>query len=394
MHIINYFQPQLGYEEYYVPRTQIKLGHDVFVVTSNRYYPFPSYNSVYKSILGDRFSPNQGFNSENGIPTVRLPTLFEFDSSVSLKHLKNTLNKLQPDVIHIHGFFFPITLQALKSSPSYSKIVLDAHMIPPLTGVSKISDVLKLLYLNVFHKKIYDLYIRKKIHAIYVTKEQVANYLKKKYRIFPPIVPLGVDTDLFNHSKYDHEALRKRLEFESEDFILFYSGKIIRRKGLLDLVNIYNIIREKKDNFGLLMVGGGDAKYVKYLLEKVNPKYRDKLRVIPFTHHHDLPQYMSVGNLGCWLGEIPSASINEILGVGRPILVNIFEGKNLSNRGYIFAKQHISVQESVSLIQKLANDIEFYKKCCLQARKFAIENLDWKVTTETILSIYNKRRLK
>ena len=58
LHIINYFQPQLGYQEYFLAKEQVKMGHKVYVVTSNLYFPFPNYEQTFQNILGPRkFNP-------------------------------------------------------------------------------------------------------------------------------------------------------------------------------------------------------------------------------------------------------------------------------------------------------------------------------------------------
>ncbi|MFX0022564.1 MAG: glycosyltransferase family 4 protein [Candidatus Hermodarchaeota archaeon] len=392
VHIVSYFQPQLGYEEYYVPKYQLSLGHDVFVVTSERYHPFPHYESIYEEILGSRFSPNIGFHHEEGIPTIRLPIIFELDSSVGLKHLRNTMKRLKPDIIHIHGFFFPIVLQTIINTPTSSKIVIDEHMIPPFPYILNIKNFLKAVYLKVIHKVLFKLYVQKRIHAIYVTKEEVSNYIEKKYNIVAPIIPLGVNTNIFDHSKYNSIALRENLGFKNDDFLLFYSGKLIRKKGLLTLIRIYNNLRQEGDNYGLLLIGSGPSKFVDFLKKRIEIQYHDKVKIIPFLNHTILPEYMSVGNLGCWIGEIPSASINEFLGMGKPVLVKVFEGKNLSTNGYNFALKYESVKESVNWIQSLANDSDLYQSICDNARNFAIQNLDWETTTRMILGIYNKAK--
>ena len=39
LHVIPYFQPEYGYEEYFHAVAQQRLGHDVFVATSKFYNP-------------------------------------------------------------------------------------------------------------------------------------------------------------------------------------------------------------------------------------------------------------------------------------------------------------------------------------------------------------------
>lgn len=39
VHVIDYFQPRLGYQETFLAKEHPKLGHEVYVVTSDRYNP-------------------------------------------------------------------------------------------------------------------------------------------------------------------------------------------------------------------------------------------------------------------------------------------------------------------------------------------------------------------
>ncbi|MFX0093637.1 MAG: glycosyltransferase, partial [Candidatus Hodarchaeota archaeon] len=173
-----------------------------------------------------------------------------------------------------------------------------------------------------------------------------------------------------------------------EGFTLFYSGKIVPRKGLIEIINIFNILGKKYD-VNLLMVGSGDQKYLEFLKKGIKNGLKDRVRIVPFIPHKRLPMYMSIGHLGCWLGSIPSASINEFLSVGRPILVKIFEGRNLERLGYSFAKKHMNLKNSLRWIQSLIEDTALYKEQCNQARNYALNHLDWKITTKQIIHLYN-----
>ena len=42
VHVIGYFQPEYGYEEYYTALTQLKFGHEVHVITSDRIVNVPA----------------------------------------------------------------------------------------------------------------------------------------------------------------------------------------------------------------------------------------------------------------------------------------------------------------------------------------------------------------
>jgi hypothetical protein len=76
VHLIDYFQPVLGYQEAFLAREQLRLGNEVTVVTSDRYAPFPDYMNTVYPLLGERIRAPGRF-IEEGIPVWRLPVQFE-----------------------------------------------------------------------------------------------------------------------------------------------------------------------------------------------------------------------------------------------------------------------------------------------------------------------------
>ena len=46
--LIDYFQPKLGYQEFFLAKEMQKLGHQVYVATSNYYFPFPDSLYAYE----------------------------------------------------------------------------------------------------------------------------------------------------------------------------------------------------------------------------------------------------------------------------------------------------------------------------------------------------------
>ena len=50
IHVVDYFQPILGYQEVFLAKEQAKLGHDVVVITSDRYAPILYTNNAANSL--------------------------------------------------------------------------------------------------------------------------------------------------------------------------------------------------------------------------------------------------------------------------------------------------------------------------------------------------------
>jgi glycosyltransferase involved in cell wall biosynthesis len=387
VHLISYFQPQLGYEEFYLSSNQIKNGHKVYIVTSDKYFPFPHYNDIYFNILGKRTGLNKGLNLEYAIPTIRLESYFEFRTILLFKNLNKILNKIDPDIIHVHEFLLPILFQIIMKSNIHSKIIVDCHTTPLLI-LSEKFYVLKLIYLKI-HKFFFHLFMKKRKFFAYVTKESVFDFIKKNYRIIPKIIPLGVDLDKFNPTNYNNILIRKEMNIDINGFVLFYSGKIIPNKGLEILIKTFNILGEKH-NVYLLFIGNGPENYSKVLENKINLKLLQNFKKINFVDHNVLPKYMAIANLGLWLGSIASASINEFIAMGKPVAVKIFEGYNLEKKGYKFAKQYKNILDLLTWIKMLINDQKYYQTICEEAENFAKNELDWNVKTKELLKIYNE----
>ena len=54
LHVIHYYHEGFGYQENWLAAHQIKLGHEVCVVTSDYYFPFPNYEATMAPTLGSR----------------------------------------------------------------------------------------------------------------------------------------------------------------------------------------------------------------------------------------------------------------------------------------------------------------------------------------------------
>ena len=106
VHVIGYFQPELGYEEFYTAREQVRLGHDVAVVTSDRIFPFSAEIKSALSSAGLDMTTRKrgtGVSDLEGVSVHRLPTAFEwFYDCVAVHGLKESLSLLKPEIVHAH----------------------------------------------------------------------------------------------------------------------------------------------------------------------------------------------------------------------------------------------------------------------------------------------------
>jgi hypothetical protein len=123
-HVIDHFQPWLGYQEVQVPREQAALGHTVCVFTSDRYIR----NSVEE---GRSRVAACGRTSFDGVEVVRLPVYFEAPTEAGymiMRGLGAALGEFAPEVVHCHNLlsFTAVHCALIRRRLRYTLIV-DSH---------------------------------------------------------------------------------------------------------------------------------------------------------------------------------------------------------------------------------------------------------------------------
>src|SRR3989338_2559674 len=99
VHLMGYFVPELGYQEYYLAKKHRDMGHDVYVVASDLLYPFPNIENMLKESGAGNTSRNRkpGLAVVDGIKVCRLKHFFEYSDFILAKGLKQTLAGINPD---------------------------------------------------------------------------------------------------------------------------------------------------------------------------------------------------------------------------------------------------------------------------------------------------------
>ena len=224
VHVQSYFQPHLGYQEYFLCKSMAKLGHDVHIITSDRYAPFLGFKKTKERIVGC------GEQTLDGFKIHRISIYFESRGRIMLKGLMKKIISLNPDLIILHGstnFVNPIVL--LNSKKLNAKIVIDEHH---MTIIENKSLFAKLFY------SIWGYFYRKLIKDDSISLVGVApnccEFLSNKYNI--PLdqinyIPLGADTDLFYPDQEKCISIRKKLNINKDEILIIYTGKINEEKN-------------------------------------------------------------------------------------------------------------------------------------------------------------------
>ncbi len=129
VHVIDYFQPKLGYQETFLAKEHARMGHEVYVVTSDRYNPIVYSGNAAKLVLGRRIV-DSGFFTEEDIKVWRQKTLFEIPHAIWMLGLEKRIQELEPDIVVVHGIvsFSAIRIARLKKKSGNFKLIYDDHM--------------------------------------------------------------------------------------------------------------------------------------------------------------------------------------------------------------------------------------------------------------------------
>jgi glycosyltransferase involved in cell wall biosynthesis len=71
----------------------------------------------------------------------------------------------------------------------------------------------------------------------------------------------GIDTDRFDRKRINTSrlsSLRKDLKLEHYDFVVGFSGRLVKDKGIIELIRAFNCLHEKYPTIALLLVGMWD----------------------------------------------------------------------------------------------------------------------------------------
>ena len=107
----------------------------------------------------------------------------------------------------------------------------------------------------------------------------------------------GVNTKKFDRalfSKNDYTALRKKMGFSKDDFVLLFVGRLTKDKGIRELLKAYSLLRYKHQEIKLLLVGP-EEKDFQETLKFVN--LSDMEGVVFTGYARDPEKYMFISDL-------------------------------------------------------------------------------------------------
>ena len=349
-HVIDYFQPALGYQETYLAKTQLAEGHQVRVFTGDRYFPYPSYDLTYGNHLGPR-KVGTGLRIEEGIPVTRLSTAGEVFDRLFLLGLHRALEVFAPDYLHVHSVTsFTAWQVAGHRFTRRPVLVFDDHM-SGVTPKSMKREAMRWFYQCCMQRRI----AAAADHVVAVSRV-TRDYLREVLH-FPEeklaYIPLGYMPELFHPDAAARTEVRNDLGVSEHEVVGIYTGKLTRAKGMPQLAEALTRLKKHHPDLGFIYVGDGEAEVLE-LLSHQDPGARVVHQ--PFVSPERLNAWYCAADFGIW-PDGATVSHLEAIACGLPIIVSpwkaVHERVEQGNGLALAAADSASIEAAIgSLLQE------------------------------------------
>ncbi|HKC04982.1 MAG TPA: glycosyltransferase family 4 protein [Patescibacteria group bacterium] len=385
LYIVDYYQPQIGYSSYYVPKELVKLGHQVVILTCNLYFPFPNYKETAGKILGQREIAT-GVKTVEGVRVIRNKVWVEFFTRAYFGGQEKIIRSFKPDIVMVDktAGFSQIVTCLLKYKYKFKLLSVDAHL--PSGFKAEGNQLAKEIFYWLF-RFLFSGLINSKVDKFIAVQEDTVEIMEKYYGINKNLVhiPLGTDTDLFHFDKEARFKLRDEYHIEHNDFVIIYTGKIIKEKGVHILFKAFNILVKRYKNIKMILVGSAPEDYKKICNSFLHDKYFDRVVWANFQKAKDLYKFYSMSDVAVWpLQE--SMSMNDAAACEIPFIANNTIGARVrleNNNALLYKKGNSS--DLAKKIEYLYKNPKIRKLMGLRGRTLMIKKLSWKAISKQYL---------
>ncbi|MGB9596892.1 MAG: glycosyltransferase family 4 protein, partial [Candidatus Poribacteria bacterium] len=314
-----YFQPELGYREYYYARNLAKLGHEVNVITSDRILFIRDWENIAKSI-GCEVSRYRkiGRSEIDGFMVYRTPVLFEYDRFIVPYGIKKILLNIKPDVVHIieNGFVFSFPAAIYKKSLNCGLIY---EIEFSLTSTHLLRS--KEYYEYYFFKKPIIKYLVRKADRLNICTDEVSEFFYKHISESKEKInrmSLGADPDFFYENYKERQDLRVMMNIADDEVLIVTSGKIELHKRYDVLIKSISSIKNEYPKIKFLIIGSGAESAIKNILDIAqNEGIKENIILKPFAKRDELRKFYNASDIGVWTRA--TITILEAMGCGLPV---------------------------------------------------------------------------
>ena len=310
VHVNQFYIPGLSYQENILPHEQAKLGHEVWILTSDR-LPHP------KKYPESRGRLPQGIFEEDSVRIWRLPSIVPIKSrgQVYLRNLNRIIYRIRPDVVNTHGLrFFPV-LQVLTKRPLFVHVGDDHSDNGNLpTGPGNI--------IRFGVGKQVCRHLDRLGSKVFTSNPFAEWFVKEVYAARPEsvhLLPLGINTRTFYPDPVKRKEWRSKLAVPGDACVFITSGRLTPGKGFELFFRAFAEVHRRCPATRLAIAGSGTPEYEAQLQDLAKDLNVDGAIIfLKWMAEGDLCACYNAADVGVMPGKL--GGMKEILGVGRPLI--------------------------------------------------------------------------
>jgi glycosyltransferase involved in cell wall biosynthesis len=207
----------------------------------------------------------------------------------------------------------------------------------------------------------------------------------------------GVSGKRFNPNNYDRKFVRESLGLNAEDKVIMFIGRIVKEKGIRELLEAFNNLRNKHKNLRLIVVGSGvkgdrDGIDLESILTGLPDKTRDSIMLLGLRD--DIPELLScadIFSLPSYREGLPR-SIIEAMAMGKPVVATNIRGcreEVFPNYNGFLCKDRDAKDLELHLDKILSNK-ELMIKMGENSRKLFLDEFDERLVLKRQLDVFNQ----
>lgn len=354
-----YHLPHLGGIERYTDNLAQefkRMGWDVTIVSSN--YDNLAQKEEINGIINYRLPIYNLFKSRYPIPKI----------NKEYKNIKKELNKKQYDAIIVNTRFHLTSLVGSKyGKKNKIPVFLIEHGSQHLTIDNKILDFFGSIY-----EHILTMYVKKFVDYYYGVSKEACIWQKH----------FGIKSNGVWYNSISDFSKDYKIKKNEKNITITYAGRILKQKGIIELINAFNKLCNKYDNLSLNIAGDGNLleelkrnnmnEKINFL-GKIGFKELCKLYSMTniFVYAPNWPEGLPTGILEAGLMECAVISSNQ--GGCKEIITNKLNGIMIDNE-----------RELQNALELLIDNKSIREEYAKNLKKKIIEQFEWKETSQKI----------
>ncbi len=205
----------------------------------------------------------------------------------------------------------------------------------------------------------------------------------------------GIDTSYFSKSLFSLEstiALKEKLGITQEDFVFVFVGRLVKDKGINEMVTAFEDLQKKERGIKLLLVGNYESNLDPLFPETIN-KIETNSAIISVGFQNDVRSYLSISNVlvfPSYREGFPNV-VMQAGSMGLPAIVSDINGCNeiiVNNKNGLIipVKNQQAISNAMGL---MLSDMSLYTTLSANSRSRIVDFYEQKVVWDALLREYD-----